>query len=152
LGPVGPRYGFVRFERPGAEVSTPPKDRGAEILSRFNELLSTPPPLPPPPQAEIISVDVKRELTGDDITSYKFECPSCHDGELLLCPEYHQFSCRGGKDSQSRYMCRWCGETLVTKPLTPEEAAQPRPPVLIEGQQKTLKVRFRELKAGGEAQ
>jgi len=120
-------------------------------MRRFQELTSARPPLPPPEQAEVVEVSLRREITSDDITSYGFECPSCKHGGLLLCPECHQYSCRGGRDSHDRYLCQWCGDTLVTRPLTSEEAAQPRPPQPIEGQQKTLQVRVRELNAGGEA-
>lgn len=145
---VGPKYGFFRFSRSGEDVSIPLQDRKAEIMRQLSELTAAPLPLPPPPQAEIVEVDAKKELTSDDITSYGFECPSCRNNEPLLCPECRQYSCRGSRDSHDRYLCQWCGETLVTRPLTPEEIRQPHPPSPIAGQQKTLQVRVRELKAG----
>lgn len=151
LEPRGPKLGFARFVSSDEEVQTAPLDRKAEILRRFQELNTARPPLPPPQSAQVVEVDLKRELTSDDITPHGFQCPSCRDGGLLLCAECCQYSCRGGRDGFDRYLCQWCGETLVTRALTPEEAQQPRPPLPIEGQQKTLQVRVRELTSGSEA-
>lgn len=148
LGPLGPKLGFVRFVRKGEEVQQQPIDRKAELRRRLDALLMSKAPLPPPEQSEVVETRVTRQLTGDDVTDYNFTCPSCGNGQLLLCPECGKFMCRGGRDPHGRYICHWCGETLVSRPLTTEERAQPRPPTKIDGQTSTLQIRTRELPPG----
>lgn len=77
LSPVGPRFGFVAFERPGQKVDNPPPNRREELQRRLDDLLNSTPPLPPPAQSDVVPRQAVTQLTYDQITDFGFSCPSC---------------------------------------------------------------------------
>ena len=151
LGQVGPRLGFIAFSRADIRVELPNPGKKTEVMRRLNELLAAKPPLPPPSHVEIVEEDVQKELTADQITSYGFQCPTCHDSQPLLCPSCQKYSCQGGgRDSVGRVQCQWCGESLVFRTLTPEEASKQQSKAKVETTTRDLRLRYRELRSGSE--
>lgn len=76
LEPIGPKLGFVRFERHGESFTTEAVDSRLALRQQLDELLSARLPLPPPPQAEIVRHAQRRALTSDEITNFGV-CLSC---------------------------------------------------------------------------
>lgn len=114
LGPAGPKFAFVRFARPGEVIDSSAASAKAALRQRLGELLAAPLPLPPQPNAEIITTTRQKTITDDQITDFEFECPSCRNPYSLLCPVCKKFSCRGAtRDSGGRIQCQWCFATLV---------------------------------------
>jgi len=146
LGEVGPRFGFTSFSRAGMQVEPLPQDRRAQVLQRFNEMMSAKAALPPPAQVEIVEKEVQRALTSAQITAFGFSCPSCRNKRPLLCPTCQKYSCQGGQqDSAGRIQCQWCGEVLVFFTRAPGEDA---PDIRIDAATKDLQLRTRELRSG----
>lgn len=147
LGPVGPRLGFVSFQRPGESVKLPRVNKAAMLRRRLQELTSAAPPLIPPRHVDIVEQQHQIKLAEDRITDYGFKCPSCGSPETLLCPTCHKFSCRGAeRDAAGRIQCQWCGVTLWFREVTND---QPKaPPMEIDVTSPGTELRYRELPPG----
>ena len=148
----GPKLRFGPFEKAGVvkEAEEDPRTRIARGWREAQEAFRINPPLPPPPQTEIVTRSVKGRLTDDQITPFGFQCPTCNDPNPLLCPapECRKFSCRGGpKDLAGRMQCIWCGTTLVFVARTP--GAPESPPIEIDATSTRQETRTRELPSGG---
>lgn len=145
LEPVGARLGFTSFSRAAVKVEPLPADRRAQVMQRFNDLLNTKAPLPPPQSVELIQEEVQRQLTSAQVTSFGFSCPSCRNTQPLLCLLCQKYSCQGAtRDSAGRFQCQWCGETLVLSSTSPAEGTRDVP---IDASTMDLKLRARELPA-----
>lgn len=147
LGPVGPKVGVVRFSGLGKEVKLPSVNKAADLRRKLDQLMSSVPSLPPPPQAEIVDSEREKKLAVDSLTWQGFVCPSCSNTEPLICPVCSKLSCRGGRDSAGRVFCQWCGSSLVLTAGLSNSDERP-PQVVIDATAKTRAVRYRELKSG----
>jgi hypothetical protein len=150
LEAVGLKYGFVHFDLRSTGQHVDTATHKASFGERLRALLSEPPalPLPPSPNAEVVMKKRVVKLTDEDIITFGFECPTCRNDKILLCPECKKYSCQGGqRDTAGRFQCQWCGTTLMFRPLTDDETARATPTEIVSSE-KRLSLRFRELPPG----
>jgi hypothetical protein len=146
LGPVGPRFGFLSFENAERRAELSRDQSPADFGRRLRELLNQPAPLPPPEQAEVVGRTQETRLTEDQVTDFGFECPTCKNNGLVLCPDCRKYFCSGGtQDSAGRFQCQWCGTTLV---MVPRDETEPKSPLDVNVSEPRPQVRYRELPPG----
>jgi hypothetical protein len=147
---IGSKFAFVSFLKEGTQHDLTRPDREADFARRLRDLLVQVAPLPPQPNADLVTETRPRNTTDKEISEYGFICPTCRDVSLVLCPECTKYSCGNAvRDSAGRFLCPWCSATLVNRPLTDEERRAREVPHSIDSISPRTELRYRELPPSG---